>query len=73
MLATVSAAAGISGSVLTPVFGSKLADAVQVTLQAISGLLVLIPAISVTALAHSSVKPKVQAEAEVAAAKKTAA
>lgn len=44
VIAAVTAIAGVAGSILTPVFGTHLATQVQVVLQAIAGLLVLIPA-----------------------------
>lgn len=39
----LSAAAGVAGSILTPLYGQKLAGAVEAILQALSGLLILLP------------------------------
>ena len=44
LLASVcTALAGVAGTVLTPIYGTQLSGAVQDLLQALSGLLVLIP------------------------------
>jgi len=39
----VAAVAGVVGSVLTPIYGKNLSGSVEAVLQAVSGLLVLIP------------------------------
>lgn len=69
-LAAFSALAGASGSVLTPLLGTSLSSASQTVLQAISGLLVLIPATSAVMLNHAQARVKVTAEAEKAVAPK---
>jgi hypothetical protein len=61
-LASLSALAGASGAVLTPLLGSTLAGSVQTALVAISGVLVLLPAASAVILNHKAASAKVQAE-----------
>ena len=52
----VAAAAGVAGSILTPIFGSDLAGQVQSVLQALSGLLIAIPAWHVASVAAGNAK-----------------
>ena len=61
-LAALSALAGASGAVLTPLLGTQLSGAVQTALVAISGVLVLIPATSATMLVHSNAKASLEKE-----------
>jgi hypothetical protein len=54
----VAALAGVAGSILTPLYGSSLATSVQAVLQALSGLLVVIPTFHVSSVAASGAKYK---------------
>lgn len=56
--AVLAAVAGIAGSALTPLFGTQLAIAVQAVLQAVSGLLVVIPTYHVASVAAAQSKLK---------------
>lgn len=52
----VAAAAGVVGSILTPIYGTSLSTSVQAVLMAVSGLLVLIPTFHVGAVASYNSK-----------------
>ena len=56
LVAVFAAIAGVTGSILTPVLGNQLATAVQVVLQAVSGLLVLIAGTGAAVTLHAAAK-----------------
>lgn len=58
VIAVITALAGAAGSILTPIYGTNLATQVQVILQAIAGLLVLIPAAHATSVVATTAKAK---------------
>ncbi len=58
VIAVVSGLAGVAGTVLTPIYGSNLANSVQATLMAISGLLVVISGYHATSVVASTAKMK---------------
>jgi len=58
LIATISALAGVAGSILTPLLGSNLAAGVQVVLQAVSGLLVIIAGGGATMIVHLEAKAR---------------
>jgi hypothetical protein len=59
LLAVLAAIAGVTGSVLTPVLGNNLATAVQVVLQAVSGLLVLIAGTGAVVTLHAAAQAEI--------------
>lgn len=59
----ISLAAGVAGSIITPIYGVDLASAVQGVLQAVSALLVLIPSAHATALVYQSAKIDLEVKA----------
>jgi hypothetical protein len=62
IVAVIAAIAGATGSVLTPLLGQSIANGVQTVLEAISGLLLLIPIGGATVVITTSAKAKVLAE-----------
>lgn len=58
IIAVVSAIAGVTGTVLTPIIGTSLAAGVQAVLQAVSGLLVLIAGGGATLILHTTAKAR---------------
>ena len=62
IVAVISAIAGASGSVLIPVLGQSIASGVQTVLQAVAGLLLLIPVGAATAVVMTGAKAKVLTE-----------
>jgi hypothetical protein len=58
IIAVVSAIAGVTGTVLTPLIGSSLATGVQTVLQAVSGLLILIAGGGATMIVHATAKAR---------------
>jgi hypothetical protein len=61
VIAVVTALAGAAGSIITPIWGTQLATQVQVVLQALAGLLVLIPAAHATSVTAHVAKAKASA------------
>lgn len=59
--AVLTALAGAAGTALIPLCGQNLASGVQTVLQAVAGLLVLIPTYHVSNVAASTAKAKTQA------------
>jgi len=66
VIAVVTALAGTVGSIITPIWGAHLATQVQVVLQALAGLLVLIPAAHATSVVATTAKYKATAKYAVA-------
>jgi hypothetical protein len=62
IVAVIAAIAGATGSVLTPLLGQSIASGVQTVLEAVSGLLLLIPIGGATVAITTSAKAKVLAE-----------
>jgi hypothetical protein len=60
----VLAIAGVIGSILTPLNGTGLIGAAQAVLQAIAGLLVVIPTYHVASVAAYSAKTAIDAKAK---------
>jgi uncharacterized membrane protein YjjB (DUF3815 family) len=52
----LTALAGVAGSVLTPLYGTGLSNAVSVVLQSLAALLVLIPGLHMTQVAAANAK-----------------
>ena len=63
----ISALAGATGTVLTPIYGSNLSAGVAAVLQAVSGLLVLIGGYHVTSVATAQAKAAIATSAKKAA------
>lgn len=51
--ATLAAIAGVIGTILTPLLGSQLSTAVEAVIEAISGVLVVIPSYHVSVVAKT--------------------
>ena len=62
LVAVITAIAGATGAILTPVLGQSIAAGMQTVLEAISGLLLLIPIGGATVVITTSAKAKVLAE-----------
>ena len=56
----IAALAGVAGSVLTPIYGTQMATGVQQVLQAVSGLLLLIPTWHIASTASYTSKLRAQ-------------
>jgi hypothetical protein len=56
VIAALSAAAGIAGTIITPIWGDKLAASVQAALMAVSGLLIAITGYHATSVVSTRVK-----------------
>ena len=56
----VAALAGVVGSIVTPIYGSELSSSIENVLQALSGLLVLIPTLHMSSVAASNAKLRAQ-------------
>ncbi len=54
----VAAVAGVVGTVVTPIWGSQVASSVQDFLQALSGVLVLIPTLTAAVVHVAKAKAK---------------
>lgn len=61
VITVLTAIAGAVGTVLVPVFGQSLSTAVQAVLQAVVGLLVVIPTYHVSSVATVAAKSKAAA------------
>ena len=62
IVAVISAIAGASGVILTPLYGQSIANGVKTVLEAISGLLLLIPIGGATVVITAHAKAKALAE-----------
>jgi hypothetical protein len=58
VIAVVSGLAGVAGTVITPIWGTSIANSVQAVLMSVSGLLVLISGYHATAVVASTAKMK---------------
>ena len=70
VIAVISGLAGVAGTVLTPIYGSNLANSVQAVLMALSGVLVAISGYHATSVVATTAKAKaaIRLNAELAAA-----
>jgi hypothetical protein len=65
LIAAICAAlAGVAGTILTPLYGANLSTAVSAVLQALSGLLVLIPTLHASSVAATTGKLRARAKYE---------
>ena len=72
VIAIISGLAGVAGTVLTPIYGANLANSVQATLMALSGLLITISGYHATSVVAAVAKAKAMSRLSAAGAQHAA-